>query len=487
MGSDRLHPLAAGALVFGASAAVLILELLAARIVAPHVGASLETYSVIIGIVLAGIAAGSALGGKAADRLAPRALLGPVMIGGGALAALTLGLVDAFGDHAAGSPLGLVAVVLLSFFAPALLLSAVTPLVVKLQLRQLADTGSIVGRYGAIGTAGALCGSFATAFVLVEAAPVSRLVLGLGLSVIVAGTAANAALRQRRLVTVAGAGLAVAAVLVLAGQGQRCVVDNGYNCAEIVADPERPSGRLLVLDGAMHSYVDLDDPTYLGFPYMRTLAAAAEELSPSPARLEVLHVGGAGWTMPRYFEATRPGSVSTVLEIDGELVELAERQLGLERGPRMRAEIGDARHLLERHAGDGADLVIGDAFSGLTVPWQLTTVEAAEELKRMLRPEGLYLMNIVDGPPFAFLGAEAATLERVFDHVVVLVSGEHHRKALGPGEHNFIIAATDSASLAERLTADEAALSYRQLAELSVKAEPLTDDWAPVDQLRRAG
>ncbi|MDP9020228.1 MAG: fused MFS/spermidine synthase, partial [Actinomycetota bacterium] len=63
---------AAAALVFCTSAAVLVLEILAGRLVAPYVGVSIETFTGVIGTVLAGIALGSAAGGRLADRRDPR-------------------------------------------------------------------------------------------------------------------------------------------------------------------------------------------------------------------------------------------------------------------------------------------------------------------------------------------------------------------------------------------------------------------------------
>ena len=75
----------ARALVFSSSAAVLVLEILAGRLMAPYVGVSLETFTGIIGVVLAGIAVGTSVGGRLADRLDPAALLGPAYVLGGAL------------------------------------------------------------------------------------------------------------------------------------------------------------------------------------------------------------------------------------------------------------------------------------------------------------------------------------------------------------------------------------------------------------------
>ena len=70
-------------LVFCTSAAVLVLEILAGRLMAPYVGVSLETFTAIIGTILAGIAAGSAIGGRLADRYDPELMIGPALALGG--------------------------------------------------------------------------------------------------------------------------------------------------------------------------------------------------------------------------------------------------------------------------------------------------------------------------------------------------------------------------------------------------------------------
>ena len=60
------------------------------RLLAPYVGLTLETTTSIIGAVLFGIAAGAALGGRAADRLNPHWLLVGLLIGGGLLVLVTV-------------------------------------------------------------------------------------------------------------------------------------------------------------------------------------------------------------------------------------------------------------------------------------------------------------------------------------------------------------------------------------------------------------
>src|SRR3954453_20623873 len=100
--APRISPPLAGALVFVCSAAVLMLEILAGRILAPYVGISLETYTAIIGTVLAGIAVGAWVGGRAADRIDPHRLLGPVIAVGGVLAFLTVPIIRGLGSQSSG-------------------------------------------------------------------------------------------------------------------------------------------------------------------------------------------------------------------------------------------------------------------------------------------------------------------------------------------------------------------------------------------------
>jgi spermidine synthase len=148
---------------------------------------------------------------------------------------------------------------------------------------------------------------------------------------------------------------------------------------------------------------------------------------------------------------------------------------------------GDARLGIRREADDAYDVVVGDAFAGLSIPWHLTTREFVGEVRRVLRPDGLYALNVIDSPPLGFLRAELATLGDVFRHVAVLAPPY----ALDPGaESNFVLLASDRplplAAMLERardggdLTAVRTGRSLRALVG---DARVLTDDYAPVDQL----
>jgi spermidine synthase len=289
-------------------------------------------------------------------------------------------------------------------------------------------------------------------------------------------------------VLLAATGLAVLAGTLAMTVAGPCEVESAYFCARVVPDEQRLSGRTLVLDTLAHSYVDLDDPTYLRFGYVKVLGDVADVIAPPGEPIDAVHLGGGGFTMPRYVQATRPGSDNLVLELDPEMVQLAEDRLGLVLTDDLRAVTGDARVNLRRLADGAADLVIGDAFGGLAVPWHLATAEFAREVQRVLRPDGIYALNVIDRPPSRFLSAEVATLRSVFAHVALVAPPE--RIALEQGG-NVVILSSDAPlperAVAERLSAREAAdvvVGSPDEIDRVVGAERvLTDEFAPVDQL----
>ena len=480
-------PLAAFLVVLS-SAAVLVLEVLVSRLVAPYVGLTLETYTAAIGVALAAIAAGAALGGRLADRSDPKGWLGPVIAVGGALVLAARPTVFAVGGGFRGlGPVGTVVLVLLAVAPAALVLSMVTPGVVKLRLRTLAETGETVGRLSALGTLGALAGTFLTGFVLLSALPTSRLLLLTGL--VLVGTGLVCAVVLPRVVEPAPL-LAIAALTALTGTWlvtaeSTCEVETRYYCASVVVDDEREGGRTLVLDGLRHSYVDLSDPAYLEFAYTRRFA---DVLAVQPAGpLDALHLGGGGFSVPRHLAAVRPGSRSRVLEVDPLIPEIGREHLGLETGDELAVEVGDARTLIAEQETAAYDVVLGDAFGSLAVPWHLTTSEMVEQVRRVLRPDGVYVLNVIDNPPLAFVRAEAATLLAAFDDVALMAVPDALSGASGG---NLVLVASDRALPVDELSARAAArgepgsvVGRTEVERFAGDAQVLTDDDAPVDQL----
>lgn len=477
-------PIAAGALVFFTSASVLVLEILAGRILAPYVGVTLQTFTGIIGTVLAGIALGSWLGGRAADRTDPNGLLAPLLIVGGLLVVFTPTVVTALGPTLSGeNPAQIVSLAFVGFFLPAAVLSAVSPIVAKIQLQSLDETGTIVGSLSALGTAGAIFGTFVTGFVLVAALPSRPITWAVGGALVVVGIVV-AIRRGAGASALSALGLLALVVAGSAAVGSPCERETAYFCARVNVDPNRPTGRELILDTLRHSYVDLEDPEYLGSRYARVIADVIESSTDEAA--DILYVGGGGFTLPRYFLATE-GAAATVLELDPTVVEIAEEELGLVPGPWLRVDIGDARITLGETPAATYDAVVGDAFGGPSVPWHLTTEEFLTDLKARLRPGGVYALNVIDYPPARFARAEVATLETVFEHVAVVAPPELLDGSLGG---NFVLVASDrpidEAGIARAVAARngrEVVIVDAAAVEFAGGAQVLRDEYAPVDQL----
>jgi MFS family permease len=174
-----------GAFAFVANGALLVLELVAGRVIAPTVGVSLYTWTAVIGVVLAGISLGSWIGGKIADRRPERSVLS-LQLFLSALASALILLFDSNLDSVAApfswpqiwQVIWLSAVV---FFLPSVLIGTVTPMIVKLSLASLDETGRVVGRIRAAAELGAIVGVFATGFVLVEAFGTRTIVAGVAI------------------------------------------------------------------------------------------------------------------------------------------------------------------------------------------------------------------------------------------------------------------------------------------------------------------
>jgi hypothetical protein len=195
-------------------------------------------------------------------------------------------------------------------------------------------------------------------------------------------------------------------------------IDSGV--AELVPDADRPRSWTLVVNGTPQSHVDLDDPTYLDFEYVRRLGHVTDLAAPAGRPLRVLHLGGGGLTLARYVAATRPRSSQQVAEIDAALVDLVRRHLPLDRTARIRVRTGDARAILTRAPEDAFDLVVSDVYAGGRSPAHLTSVEFFTAAARTLRAGGLFAANLADGAPLSFARAQVATLRAVLPEACLI-------------------------------------------------------------------
>lgn len=191
--------------------------------------------------------------------------------------------------------------------------------------------------------------------------------------------------------------------------------------AVIRDDPFNPGSLLLVVDGTPQSHVDPSRPTELFFEYVNRMGHVIDQLPPGP--LTALHLGAGALTLPRYIEATRPGSRQQVLELEPDLVKLVRTHIPLPKGASIRLRYGDARETLGKlPAGlrGTVDLAIVDVFGGARIPAHVTSLEFYTELGRFLTPEGVLMVNVADGGALSFARGQAATLRLGFADTALL-------------------------------------------------------------------
>ncbi|MFI9612553.1 spermidine synthase [Streptomyces sp. NPDC052023] len=230
-------------------------------------------------------------------------------------------------------------------------------------------------------------------------------------------------------------------------------VDHGT--AKLMPDVDRERAWLLTVDGAPQSYVDLDEPTHLEFEYMRRLGHVLDGVAEAGRPLDVLHLGGGALTLPRYVAATRPGSRQDVVEADRGLAALVGEHLPVGEGSGIAVHVADARDWLAGAPADSADVIVGDVFGGSRVPAGFTSVGYAREVERVLRADGIYLANLADAAPFAFLRSQLATFATLFQELALIAEpavlrGRRFGNAVLVAAHRPL----DTAALARRTAAD---------------------------------
>ena len=188
-------------------------------------------------------------------------------------------------------------------------------------------------------------------------------------------------------------------------------VPTSTGTARLERDPDHDGAVTLYVNGVPSSHVDLDDPGFLAFEYMQQMAAVIDAVPPGPLR--VLHLGAAGCSLARWVEHVRPGSSQVGVDLDARLLELVREWFDLPRSPRLRLRADDARHALTTFPDGAFDVVVRDVFAGDATPAHLVTTGAAREVRRVLRPGGLYLANCADRPPLTAARRELATVALV--------------------------------------------------------------------------
>ena len=434
----------ANIVVFIASFCTLVIELVAGRIMAPYVGVSLYTWTSIIGVVLAGISIGAYLGGLIADRYPRSSTLGWLLFlsGLGAFSISPLTNLVGAAQFQASLMIRILLITTIIFFVPSCLLGMISPVVVKLTLKNLEKTGNVIGKIYAFSTLGSILGTFATGFFLISWMGTRQILFTMGIILILSALVFGGFFVRKKVLVL----FFIVLILLLGGfygyafkpsldEETYFFKESDYYTIKLKKDTTRSGGNsleTLVLDHLIHSYTDLNDPLYLEYEYIRIYEEMVRWQSGKRKSFKALFIGGGGYTLPRFIEAKYPQAGIDVVEIDPEITRVAKNYLGILEDTRIHSFNEDGRWFVMNSKEQGSyDFIFGDAFNDLSIPYHLATKEFAMQLKGLLKPDGLLLANVIDSfKKGAFIPSYIRTLEEVFGkgnvHLITLSSDYDH-------------------------------------------------------------
>jgi spermidine synthase len=204
------------------------------------------------------------------------------------------------------------------------------------------------------------------------------------------------------------------ASIVLARSGYRAVIE-----------PDRwvPGSFTLVVDGTPQSHVNVDNPSELFFEYIQRMGHVIDQLKDPGEPITAVHLGAGAFTLPRYVEATRPGSRQQVVELESDLVDFVREHLPWSSRAQIRVRHGDAREVVAKFPPGlrgSVDLLVIDIFSGARTPAHVTSLEFYESAVSLLAEDGVVLVNVADGPGLAFARGQVSTLSTAVADVAML-------------------------------------------------------------------
>lgn len=474
------------------SAASLVVEIVAGRMLAPYLGMSLYTWTSIIAVVLAGFSAGHWVGGRIAEWEVSRAL----RANGWAMLAAALSTAAAvFILRAAAGPVisalsgpvtSIVALTMLVFFLPSFFAGIPAPILSMVAVVHHPERrGRALGAMFAAGSWGAILGSLGAGFVFISwLGSVGTLVVvtatysALGLQSLLAGRA-----RPAPVVLAMVLPLALAAGALT--RPDPCTIESDYFCIRVIDEGTGPEHvRLMVLDHLVHGVAAEADPLAMLTPHGVMLEGLPRLRMEGREAWSAYLIGGGSYSVPRAWAARGVPVDVTVAEIDPAVTQAAIDHFWYQPGDD-RIVPADARRTLAQE-DRRYDVIIGDAFGDIAVPQHLITREFFQLVDSRLEPDGVYLMNVIDHMDrLEVLASMVATARSVWPSVEVWTDPQHD-----PSENRrvFVLVAGAEPSARTQIDSDwgQAIRVAATSVEGIVSGRPhvvFTDDYAPIDRL----
>ena len=467
-------------IVLLSSIAIMILELTATRILSPYVGTSNIVWTSIIGIILASMAIGYYLGGILADKKPKTNILGLIILISAIyislIPLLEVTLINKISLNIESLKISSILCSIILFMIPSILLAMVYPFCMKLKEITQQTVGLIAGKLSFFSTIGSIIGTFTTGFWLLPLLGNRMILMVLSISLIVISF-----LIIKKNIKL----ILLIIICILVSLTSFYFSKNIYktNNPNVLLDKDTEYSRAIVakLDddsrelviGNRRQSLSNDNLSQINYYNYFDLM---DELNPELEN--VLLIGGGGYSYPKNFLEQHKDKKLDVVEIDPELVEIAKEYFNYEENSNITNYFQDGRTFLNQNKKK-YDVILLDAYEGVTPPFQLVTVEALEKVKESLTENGVVISNIMgatEGEKSLLLKAEYLTYNEVFDKVLFLTNYEHNQTV----RTNIFIAFKNY---------DESKINYDNVLfdniiddfEVEEALPILTDDYAPVE------
>jgi len=512
-------------IVFLGGAALMALEMVGSRVLAPHFGSSIFVWGSLISIFLTALSIGNYLGGALADRRPHIAGLGAMMV----LPGLWIWLLPFFATQvndwvaslALGARFSPLAASVILFALPSIFLGTLSPYAIRLEVRTLESVGNTAGRLYALSTAGSIVGTLVASFFFIPSIGVRNILHLLGLVLLAlaglafaasywgakaeSGKGAKSARSAKKrppgsgpaiLLGIVVLTLAISTRWATSSPGVLYETDSLYHKI-IVRDEGRV--RHLHFDNSNQSAMNLDNPDLQVFEYTRYLHLP---MLFAPDTKSALFVGLGGGSVPKRYLRDYPDVTIDAVELDPEVIYVAREYFALPDDERLKVHSQDGR-LFVKQTDLQYDLIMLDAYFAESIPFHLTTKEFLEEVRARLAPDGVVAANLIGalgGERSRLFRSMLRTYEDVFPSVYVFPVGPF-RGATDPFVRNIIVIATLSEERLSRRDLELRAIEAGQRGGLEIDVTPylanlieseiptadvpvLTDDYAPVDSLQ---
>lgn len=386
-------------IAFATGFILMAYELVASRLLAPSIGSSAYVWTSVIGVMIAALALGYAVGGWIADKrvavqdVAFILLLSAVMIAGTLVMANS---VLAFIAATLGDPRLAGVVAALTLFMPAsFLLGTISPYLARLRVKSVATAGRSVASLSALNSVGGITGTFVTGFIFFSYIG-SRESLAL-LAVLLLACSWLVLPRHRLSARAVATGMIVLIVILELLPAARAAavrdIDTASSHYQIVTGEQngRQVKALVTGPEGAQSGIYTDGSRELVFAYTRKMS---DVVAAAPHKDRILVLGGGVFTLPEFLASTYPQSQVDVVEIDPVLKDIAIEHFGYTSPQNIKIITQDARSFVEA-TKNRYDIILVDVFNELSVPFNTTTQEFTARLSELVQPNGVAAVNMI--------------------------------------------------------------------------------------------